>query len=60
MSIFFLFKTAFTTFICSTLLSFQMNVYYQSLKSATGGELDLYVIPSEVIMPEVSPEKVFS
>jgi len=31
-----------------------MNVYYQSLKAVTGGQLDLYIYPVALVHPDVS------
>ena len=35
-------------------LVLQMNVYYQSLKAVTGGQLDLYIYPVAFVHPDVS------
>ncbi|WAR04841.1 VM3E2-like protein, partial [Mya arenaria] len=43
-----------------TLLANEMNVFYSSVKEASGGNLDLYVFPSDVVYPQAGTNFAWS
>ncbi|XP_052778139.1 uncharacterized protein LOC128215497 [Mya arenaria] len=43
-----------------TLLANEMNVFYSSVKEASGGSLDLYVFPSDIVYPQAGTNFAWS